>query len=393
MTKTYTLQPLPSTPTLLTVLLTILLLLQVTPATASEGRPKEELEGWAKDDEGIQASKNRPKGVAPEEADFNSDREPYLDRRCRIGVYNYYGRLIGSAADTIIDIEKEEPERIKYLEYPDSHLSGGVSRKPLLFWEGFSLLKDFDDESVKNWTEENRYAKGGDAICHSIADDMSFYLSWFGIYFVYVSGWCTCEFGWWWDCRMSYDYNHNPDPGLVVSDWHRNSLLGLKEEHWRKPKGIQCFHNIPQVDYLGCRITLGNGGDQVPAFDRIDVVEPGSTPLAISKIYSYGTGKGEISTNNGLGPCERVSDYDPFKDRDGIIMRAWEIHGCTCQFYNNDRCEGLSLIRDGHGESTIRKAGPPESINLYGVIRSFRCERYWGRPPDLNLEPHTSPEA
>ncbi|KAF3202252.1 hypothetical protein TWF106_002463 [Orbilia oligospora] len=308
------------------------------------------------------------------QTNFESYEYPTLSRHCRLGLY--------------------------YIRSEDREI-GSNENEPILPWEYKLIIEGYDDESVRAWVKNE--TKATIAGCYRVKWDMGYdFVDKIDAY--YISGWCGCSF---------YINEHCTDPpetsfespgDIETTDcnsprqheyeryrsWTSNSLMLFKQAK-RKVKSFSCYQSLPSIKIEGepdktisCKITLGNGGDQRPVYNEID--KANGVDLVISKEWFYDFHVfGAFRPSEGR-VCERVSDYDPFKDRDGIIMRRWEVEGCTCEFFTNDKCEGNPLVRDG--TSFYVNRNPPRYYQ-FQVIRSFRCEHFWGPPIDRQRNVHS----
>ncbi|KAK6505629.1 hypothetical protein TWF481_007520 [Arthrobotrys musiformis] len=287
--------------------------------------------------------------------------EPYISRKCRLSLYH-------------IDDSND------WANAPGANWND----RPVPI-EAITFPYNWGDGSTLTWGDADQQAQSTATCYNAVRNIDSRFAGTAGITHVYVSGWCFCEFFSSEDCPNEDGRKRR---GNVSYQWvgyaSQNVRVELINGLAAKTRALRCVQGImPHIDRIPtvCEITLGNGGDQNKAYNAFD---GGGDGFQISKTYTCGLQEGEINQYSGLGPCERISDDQAFRGKDGVRMRSWSISGCTCQFWTNDKCEGSSLIRDGHGESvrrdvSLRRKGYYGAFD-YQVIRSFRCERPWGRP-------------
>ncbi|KAF3312098.1 hypothetical protein TWF173_007589 [Orbilia oligospora] len=307
---------------------------------------------------------------------FESFEYPTLSRQCHLGLY--------------------------YFQSEDQQI-GSNYNEPIVAWEGVVIREGYDDKSVRSWVDDVDSVTNTVTACYNVKNNVDpFLVDKIDAY--YLSGWCGCNFYMTEDCTRppDRDWEHQKyvetincnSPKLYeyekYNSWRSNSAILFKKVK-RKVKSFSCYQSLPSIktegarsETVSCKITLGNGGDQRPAYNEID--KANGADLVISREYSYNFHVfGAFRPLQGRR-CERVSDNDPFKDRDGIVMRRWEIEGCTCEFFTNDKCEGNPLVRDGTSFYVNRNA---PRYYQFQVIRSFRCEHFWGPPMDRQRNLHS----
>ncbi|KAF3165346.1 hypothetical protein EYR41_008555 [Orbilia oligospora] len=208
---------------------------------------------------------------------FESPEYPTLSRQCHLGLY--------------------------YFQSEDQQIWSNYN-EPIVAWEGVVIREGYDDKSVRSWVEDEDSATNTVTACYNVKNNIDpFLVDKIDAY--YLSGWCGCSFYMTEDCTRPPDrdwenqnyvetINYN-SPKLYEYEryhsWRSNSAILFKKVK-RKVKSFSFFQSLPSIktegvrgETISCKITLGNGSDQRPAYNEID--KANGADLVISREYSY----------------------------------------------------------------------------------------------------------
>ncbi|KAK6504265.1 hypothetical protein TWF506_002467 [Arthrobotrys conoides] len=199
-----------------------------------------------------------------------------------------------------------------------------------------------------------------DDICYSTASLGSKFVN--SISSLYLSGYCECKFFGDAECKdpllMAYN-TQQPNLGNVTKG---NVGTGVNLEH--KFNSFSCRWTNRTEIFESCSVNINNGAKEgrneiLGVLDNSGYVEQietfHKTDMEAIQDTRYGT------PTSGVTKCINVNS--------NIRVRAWEIYGCSCDFFDKPECEGTRIYQQGvPGKDRGRVEG--EEV---APARSFRC--------------------
>ncbi|KAK6504241.1 hypothetical protein TWF506_002446 [Arthrobotrys conoides] len=199
--------------------------------------------------------------------DLRSDVNPALSRRCRLGLY-----YIQTRNDQ--DLGSNQNDRV-----PD--------------WEGVVINSGWGLGTLLLWGYVTSPAPMQDSTCLNIKTDIEPALA-EKVDAYYIAGWC------------SFSQERHRSVGSDSPFWFQRVQ--------KKVKSFLCVQDLPVISAPSCKLTWGNGGDQRPVYNEIDMAN--GVNLTISMEYRYNANEG-----TGLRFCETVSVHPLFQDV-GVILSS-----------------------------------------------------------------------
>ncbi|KAK6532854.1 hypothetical protein TWF281_007027 [Arthrobotrys megalospora] len=213
------------------------------------------------------------------------------------------------------------------------------------WWEGTPLsTSEFaDDKSVP------------DNVCFRFGDIRKVF-DWERDYHMYaIRGYCKCTLYRDGECSGVNEVNSPPVPQQNVFD----AVVAR-----RRPFSFKCFRDNGYKEFKSCTVVFSNGGEFSKRYHELDRVETEEIPkYRVSKVIT----KSEIAADTGRGNCTSVFPNE--KDR-GFVLRAWEIIGCSCSFFSDDKCEHALVIDGTIGQRVVKDFEATGDQQ----IRSYRCD-------------------